>query len=192
MGIIQNIVDYCTQMIAQGGYVFGLILVFLESFLPFLPLSVFVALNVNAFGFFLGVLISWLGTCLGSYTCYLLFRLLESKLTEKFLNRKTVKKVHNAIDKFKKIKFTELVLILTLPFTPSCIVNILSGLTNMPKEKYLWAIAIGKSFTILFWGYVGKSIIKNITDLKSLIYIGIALILAYILSKIISHKWDIE
>lgn len=192
MVIIQDIVDYCTQMIANGGYFFGFFLTFLESYLPFLPLSVFVALNVNAFGFLLGCFISWLGTCTGSYTCYLLFRLLESKLTEKFLNRKTIKKIHNALEKFNNIKFTELVLLLTLPFTPSCLVNILAGITNMSKDKYLWAIAIGKSFTILFWGYLGKSVIKNITDLKSLIYIIITLLLAYIISKLVSHKWNIE
>ena len=48
-----------------------------------------------------------------------------------------IKKIKNSIDKFEKIKFTELVLIITLPFTPSCLVNILAGLTKVAKEKFL-------------------------------------------------------
>ena len=170
----------------------GFFLVFIECFIPVLPLSVFVALNVNAFGFLGGFLISWSATCLGSYLCYLFFLFIEGKLTEKFLKRKTIKKIKNSIDKFEKIKFTELVLIITLPFTPSCLVNILAGLTKVAKEKFLIALLIGKSFTIVFWGYIGKSLIESLTDLKSLIYIFVTLLLAYIISKIVSKKMHID
>ena len=55
MDIINNIIDFCTNFIYTGGIFFGMFIVFLESFLPVLPLSVFVALNCNAFGFFIGV-----------------------------------------------------------------------------------------------------------------------------------------
>lgn len=192
MDIIQNFIDFSTDFISKGGIPFGFFLVMLESFVPILPLSLFVALNVNAFGFLIGCFISWLGTCVGSYCCFLFFSYLEDKFTIKFLNRKMVKKIHTSINKFKKIKFTELVLILTLPFTPSFLVNILSGLTKMSHNKFVSALLIGKSFTIIFWGYIGKSIIESITDYKSIIYIVITLGISYGLSKIIGKKWNIE
>jgi len=185
--IIQTIVDYSTQMISQGGYIYGLLIVLLESYLPFLPLCLFVALNVNAFGFIPGCLISWLGTCIGSYTCYLLFLNIDNK---KIIKINAIQKIYNSIE--KNISFTKLVLLLTLPFTPSYLINILSGILKISKNKYLYSIIIGKSFTVLFWGYVGNNVIKSITDLKSLTYIGITLILAYIISKIISHKLNIK
>jgi len=58
VNIINYIIDYSTNFISTGGILFGFLLVFIECFIPALPLSVFVALNVNAFGIFIGILIS--------------------------------------------------------------------------------------------------------------------------------------
>ncbi len=192
MEIINLIVEYSTKFIATGGIFFGFLLVFIECFIPALPLSVFVALNVNAFGVFLGILISWLATCTGSFLCYLLFSFLEDKFISKWINKKTKNSITKGIEKFKKIGFSELVLIITLPFTPSFLVNILSGITKVNKDKFISALLIGKVFTVVFWGYIGKSFIESLTDLSSLIYIVVALVIAYIISKIVSKRMNID
>ncbi len=192
MDLVNYIIEFSTEYISKGGPFFGFLLVFSECFFPMLPLSVFVTLNVNAFGLVGGCLISWMATCLGSFICYLLFRYLESKISEKFLNKKLVKKIVKATDKFKKVKFTELVLIITLPFTPSFLVNILCGITRMKKEKFICSLLVGKAFSISFWGYIGKTFIDSITDLHSIIYILVALGIAYIVSKVISKKMNIN
>lgn len=184
MNIVKYLIDNSTQIIESGGMLTGFLLVFLECFIPILPLSVFVALNVNAFGFIVGCLLSWIATCTGSYICYMFFNYIS-----RFLRIKIIQK---QIDRFKMIKFTELVLILTLPFTPSFLVNILCGATNMSKKKFIVSLLIGKFFIILFWGYIGISLIKSITDLDSLIYIAITLLIAYVLSRIISKRFNIE
>lgn len=192
MNIINYLVDYSTEFISSGGPLFGFFIVFLECFIPALPLSVFVALNVNAFGFFIGVTISWIATFIGSYLCYLLFYFLEENYVRKLLRQKTIKKIQNSIDKFKKIKLFQLVFIITLPFTPSFFINILSGLSRIPKEKYFIALMIGKVFSVMFWGYVGKSIIGGYNDIRTIIYILVSLLLAYILSKTVGKKMNIE
>ncbi len=192
MDVIQFVIEHSTDFLSNGGIFVGFFLVFIECFIPILPLSVFVAFNVSAFGFLWGFLISWSATCLGSYLCYRFFTFLTKKMSEKFLNKRMVLKVRKAIDKFQNIRFTELVLLITLPFTPSCLINILSGLTKMPREKFISAILIGKCFSIFFWGYIGKSLLESLTDLKSIIYIVITLVLSYIISKIVSHKLHIE
>lgn len=192
MDTVQYIVDISTKYISDGGLIIGFLLVLLESFVPILPLSVFVAFNVKAFGFIGGCAISWSATCLGSYICYIFFTFLEEKFTKKFLDRKLIKKVRNGLEKFKKIKFTELVLIITLPFTPSFLVNILSGLTKMKSQKFVCALLIGKSFSIIFWGYIGKSLLESLKDPISIIYIVVTLLLAYVISKIVSKKMNIE
>lgn len=191
MDIIQYIIEHSTDFIVSGGIFVGFFLVFIECFIPALPLSVFVALNVNAFGFFIGFLISWIATCLGSYTCYRFFSFVQQKLSDKFLNRRMIKKVRNGIGRFREIKFTELVLVITLPFTPSFLINILAGLTKYSKKKFVCALLIGKSFSVIFWGYIGKSLIESLTDLKSILFICITLVLAYIISKIVSRKLNI-
>ena len=191
MDFVNKMIKFSTNYIYTGGIFFGIFLVFLESFIPVLPLSVFVALNCNAFGFFVGVLISWIGTCLGSISCYLLFRLIGEKLHNKF-QKKLMKKVGDGIRKFNNITFTQLVLLYTLPFAPSSLFNTLGGLSNMSKEKFICSLMIGKAFSMLFWGYIGISVIESFTDIKSLVFIGIMLVLAYVVSKIINKKLNIE
>ena len=61
----------------------------------------------------------------------------------------------------------------------------------MPKKKFMCALYIGNSFSILFWGYIGMSLIKS-TDLKSIIFAVLLLIIAYIVSKIVNKKMNIE
>lgn len=192
MEIINYIIEYSTNLISTGGIFFGFFLVFIECFIPALPLSVFVALNVNAFGIFLGVLISWLATCTGSFLCYIFFSFLEEKFISKFFKKEMIRKIANGIDKFRTIKLSQLVLVITLPFTPSFLVNILSGLANMAKEKFVTALLIGKVFTVIFWGYIGKSFIESLTDVGSIIFIIVALLVAYGISKLVSKSMNIE
>lgn len=192
MNVVNYIIEYSTDFISTGGIVFGFLLVFIECFIPALPLSVFVALNVNAFGIFLGILISWIATCTGSFLCYLLFSYLEEKLISNIFNKQKLKKIKNGTDRFRTINFSQLVLIITLPFTPSFLVNILSGLARVSKEKFISALLIGKVFTVIFWGYIGKSFIESLMDINSFIYIIVALVIAYVISKIVSKKMNIE
>lgn len=192
MEIVNYIIEYSTNIMEKWGIIVGFMLVFIECFIPALPLSVFVALNVNAYGFIVGCLISWIATCLGSFCCYSIFYYIDSKLSDKILGLKYVSKIKTKINNFKKIKFTDLVLILTLPFTPSSLINILSGITKMSRKKFLVSILIGKFFSIIFWGYIGKSLIESITDISTILYIVITLIIAYVISKIISRKMNID
>ena len=190
--LINNFATYLINIMSHLGPISGIVLIILESILPFLPLSVFIALNVNAFGMFLGVFISWVATFLGSFLCYLLFYYLGGKFHQKVLNKKMIIKVRNGIDKISNIRFSSLVLLITLPFTPASLINILSGMAGISKKKFLAALLIGKVFSTTFWGYIGKSLIESVTDLTTLIYIGIALLVAYVLSKIVSKRMNIE
>ena len=192
MDVVEQIIEFSTNFISSGGLLFGFFIVYIECLIPALPLSVFIALNVNAFGFFIGVLISWIATCLGCVTCYYLYVFLGDKLTKKFITKKTYNKIKDKIDMFGKISFSKLVIVITVPFTPSFLINLLAGLSKMPKEKFFLGLLVGKIFTVIFWGYIGKTLIESLTDIKALIYIAITLVLAYIISKIVVKKFGIE
>ena len=135
---------------------------------------------------------SWTANVFGSYIAYLFFYFISQKVLYKFLKNKTIKKIDEQINKFNKIKFTNLVSIITLPFTPSCFINLLAGISKMSHEKYLSALIIGKAFMITFWGYIGKSFIESMRDIKAIIYIVLILILSYVISKIVSKKMNID
>ena len=192
MNIVNTFVDFATSFISSGGVLFGFLLILLESLIPALPLGVFVALNVNAFGTIVGILISWLSTCLGCFLSYSLFFYLSNRWIYKFLSNRTRDRIDKAIVKFKKISLSNLVLLIALPFTPAFLINIICGVAAISRKKFIVAISIGKIFMIIFWGYVGKSLIESITDINTIILISVMLVNAYFISKLVSRKMNIE
>lgn len=192
VNIINNFITYSTDLITNGGLIIGIILIILESFIPILPLGVMVALITNAYGLFFGIVISWLSNCTGCYLVYVLFNNISEKLSNKILSKKIRKKVQTGTEKFKNISLPTLAAIIALPFTPSFIINILSGVSNINRKKYLVALSIGKIFMISFWAYIGKSFIESMSDLKTIIIISLMLLITYIISKIVSKKTNIE
>ncbi len=192
LNIINNLATKATTLIADGGIIFGFLLVLAESFIPALPLGVFIALNINAFGFLLGIILSWIATSLGCFLAYLFFYYLSNNVVFKIVKNKTKAKIEKAIKKFEKISLSNLVVLMILPFIPAFLINILAGVSGINQKKFLIALLIGKIFMVTFWGYVGKSLIEKITDINSIILITSMIIVAYILSKIIGKKMNIE
>lgn len=192
MTTLTELINMATEMVQSGGFLIGFLLIIVEAFLPVLPLGAFVTLNVNAFGIFPGLLLSWIAAIIGSYLMYLLCYYISTKVIYRFLKKETKEKVVDKMTTFKNIKLTNLVLIITLPFAPSCFINLLAGVSNIKKEKYLIALITGKAFMISFWAYIGMSLIESLTDIKAIIFILLILLVAYVVSKIISKKLKIE
>ena len=92
MELINNLVEYFTKLLQDGGLIFGILLILLESVIPALPLGVFVALNINAYGIILGIIVSWLSTCLGCYLSFLLFSLFSNRFLNRMEHKKKIKK----------------------------------------------------------------------------------------------------
>ena len=70
---VEKIIELAQHYKALGPLL-GLLLPFIESFLPFLPLFVFVFANAGAYGLWYGFLLSWAGTVVGSYAVFLIVR----------------------------------------------------------------------------------------------------------------------
>ena len=192
LDIINTFIEYSTNGISNGGVLLGMFLIAIESFIPVLPLSVFVALNTHTFGLLPGILMSWVSTCIGCFISYSIFYYVSNNVIYKHLSKKTMKKVDKAIDKFKNISLSNLTVIITLPFTPAFLINILSGVSGMSRKKFLVAILIGKVFMISFWGYIGKSLVESMTDITTIIIMSIMIIIAYVLSKAVGKKANID
>src|SRR5699024_12622593 len=78
----------------------GILLPFIEAFLPFLPLFVFVLANGAAYGLFKGFLYSWIGACLGSILVFALIRELgNKKIFVKIRKNKQVKRVTEWVER---------------------------------------------------------------------------------------------
>jgi len=90
------------------------------------------------------------------------------------------------------ISFYRLVLIMALPFSPAFLINILCGLSRLSFKKFIVAVIIAKTSIVYFWGFVGKSFFDSIADPVILLRIGILLVTAYAISRIVNKKFDLK
>lgn len=185
VSFIQNFVSNNNIILSLGMGIFAIIL---ESIIPILPLAVFIAINIIAFGNIVGFTISFLATVMGCSISFFIFRKFKDLIQKKL---KKDSKILNFINKINDLKFSSLTLILAMPFTPAFSINIAAGLSNMKYKKYLLALLISKLFMVYFWGYVGNTILENITDISLMIKLGIMILTIFIVSKIVTKKFDL-
>ncbi|MDD2377216.1 MAG: VTT domain-containing protein [Bacilli bacterium] len=172
------------------GVLAGMSVIIVESIIPVLPLAVFIAVNMLVFGNVTGFIISYVGTILGCLLSFTIFRKGFSKiLYNKIKDKNNIKTIMNNIT---NVKFTTLVLITALPFTPAFSVNIGAGLSKISYRKFMAAMVVSKVSIIYFWGFVGTTLIESITDIRVLIELGLLLLGAYILSTFVNKKFKIE
>ena len=96
------------------------------------------------------------------------------------------------MDAIKDISFSNLVLIIALPFTPAFLINAACGLSKMKFKKFIFAIIIGKISIVYFWGFISKSLLESITDFKTILIVITLLLISFVLSKLINKKLKLE
>ena len=80
--LINSFVNNGVSYLQTYGIWFGCFIVFLEAILPFLPLGIFIAFNMIAFGSFVGFSISWISSIIGCICAYTFFYKFGGKLFE--------------------------------------------------------------------------------------------------------------
>lgn len=184
---VDKIIELSGHYKALGPFI-GLLLPFIESFLPFLPLFVFVFANAGAYGLWYGFILSWAGTVAGSYAVFLIIRKYGRNRFLRFLTRN--KRVQQLIGWVERNGFAPLFLLICFPFTPSALVNLVAGLSNMKKKSYLMILMAGKFvmiFTISFIGYDLKALLTQ--PIRTGIVIGI-IVLLWAVGKWLEKRLD--
>jgi len=175
--IIDNFITTLLTLLGSWGAILGCIFILFESILPVLPLSVFITLNFMTFGPIWGFIISWIFTILG---CMLSFWIFKNGISEKLYNKfKNVNKLSNFMDVMHDMNFTNLVLLIAIPFTPAFLINIAAGISRVISLVY-------------FWGYIGVSLLESLKSPIILIKVIIVLIIMYLISYIINKKLKIK
>lgn len=193
MGIVEHINTFLNTYLESSGLWGGFLccgLIILEPLLPFLPMFIFVTINLLVFGYVIGFILSYICSVLGCLLFYVVVNKLFSKKAQKFYKDKT--KINNLVTRYKNIKFETLTTIISMPFTPAFMINSLAALSNMPLKKYMGAELIAKIFITIFWGFIGVNLIKCFENPKYLIVIGIMVLSGYILSRLINKKYNLD
>lgn len=172
------------------GPLFACALIFLESILPVLPLFVFITIIFLAYGNVLGFIISYILTCLGCLFAFFLCRKFLAKFFEKKIRK--IDKLDSIMKKIDNMSLANLVIILAIPFTPAFVINIAAALSKIDFKKFFIAVIIGKVSLVAFWGFIGTSLVESLKNPKILFIIFIMLLIAYLLSKMVTKKLDIK
>lgn len=186
--IIEQFVDNITLYLTSLGPISGVILILLESIFPILPLAVFISLNILAFGNLFGYTISLASTIFGCLCSFFLFRSCFRKKFYNFIKKKNASGLDKMMKTISNITFSNLVLLIAIPFSPAFLINIAAGLSKISKEKFFFALLIGKSVMVYFWGYIGTSLLESLTDLSVLIRISVLLLISLVISRIVEKK----
>ncbi|MDD4407673.1 MAG: VTT domain-containing protein [Bacilli bacterium] len=168
------------------------ILILIESILPIMPLAVFITINFIYFGTIPGFLLSWILTCIGCYISFLIFR----HKVKFWFDSKLVKNNEGKLTKLmiiiNNLRFEQLVLLLAIPFTPAFVFNIVAGVSTMSNKKFICSLLLGKIFLVFFWGFIGTTFLESLTEPIKFLQIILLCILAFVISKIVNKKFNID
>ena len=174
------------------------LLVFLEGILAFLPLFVFVTVNILSlstllgefWGTIFGVVISWVFSALGSYTTFTIVRKsLNKPFRRKIEKKPKVTKFMNVVD---HLKYSHLVLLTSIPFSPSFFINLGAGLSKVNPKKYFCALIIGKFVEMIFLGIIGVSLKECLTNPVALIKVVVIVVVGYLVSVMVNKKFNLD
>ena len=154
----------------------GILLPFIEAFLPFLPLIVFVLTNAAAYGLLKGFFYSWIGACTGAIVVFFLVRRIAKIpwVERKILGNKQVSRVTSWVERHG---FGPLFVLLCFPFSPSAIINVVAAFSKVSSQQFILAVLLGKTVMIFSIAYVGSSLMEFAKNpLKTIVVIiGIGL-----------------
>lgn len=182
---VDKVTELAEHYKAFGPFI-GFLLPFIESFLPFLPLFVFVIANITAYGLWLGFILSWGGTVVGSYVVFLIVRKYGQSRMLNFLTKH--KKVKKLILWVESNGFGPLFLFICFPFTPSALVNLVAGLSNMKKTYYLMILIAGKFVMVFMISFVGYDLKALFTQPIRSAIVGVVILLMWLAGKYFERR----
>ncbi|HLR09713.1 MAG TPA: TVP38/TMEM64 family protein [Bacillota bacterium] len=184
-----KLVDYIMQLLNEYeslGPLPGILLPFVESFLPFLPLIVFVMANGAAYGLVKGFLWSWIGATSGGICVFLFVRKLGDKRMFKAIRKN--KQVKMVTEWLERHGFGVLFLLMCFPFSPSSVIHVVSALSKISTYQFVLAAFLGKSVMIFSIAYVGSSIFSFAKHPVKTIVVGICIFLFWIFGKYLEKR----
>ncbi|ANB56426.1 hypothetical protein GFC29_3557 [Anoxybacillus sp. B7M1] len=167
----------------------GVIVTLLESFFPILPMFVFVMANAAAFGLWQGIMISWIGACLGSICVFLLARKIGQKRFFHFLSRH--QKVKKLVDWVERHGFGPLFLLFCFPFTPSAIINVVAGLARVSRQQFILAVLLGKMVMIFMISFIGYDLAALAKQPLRTVAVIIAIFLLWYAGKKVEARFSL-
>ncbi|TCP29816.1 putative membrane protein YdjX (TVP38/TMEM64 family) [Scopulibacillus darangshiensis] len=184
---LKNIEDILHHYRGMGMFL-GILLPLLEAFIPILPLILFVVANAAAYGFILGFLLSWIGTCSGSFIVFIFCRKVVQRPLRRWIDKK--KKLRSMLMWVERGGFGPVFLVLSIPFTPSSVINVVCGLSNMNARLFYLAVLLGKMVMIGIVTFIGTDWQTLIAKPTRMIIVLVFIVALWIIGKVVEKRMN--
>ncbi|MEG1409934.1 MAG: VTT domain-containing protein, partial [Terrisporobacter sp.] len=165
----------------------GMMSIFIESFLPILPLVALVTANAALFGLYPGLIISWIGSVSGTICLFIIIRKISHwKIMEKIKNEKTEKAIHWIENRGFKLLFFAY----ACPFLPACVITISQGLAKRKTSVFVSAVLAGKLIMFYIVSYIGNDIYGFITNPIKILTFSVIVFIAWKIGNKLNKDLD--
>ncbi|NIK12801.1 TVP38/TMEM64 family protein [Alkalibacillus almallahensis] len=164
----------------------GVLLPFIEAFLPFLPNLVFILANSIVYGLVFGFLYSWIGASVGAVVVFILVRKSERfNWVRRIKYQRHIQRITNFFD---QRGFGPMFLLLCFPFSPSALINVVAAFTKMSLQSFVLTVGLAKAVMIFSVSYVGDSLASFATEPIKTVVVGIVVGLFWLIGKFIEKR----
>ena len=178
------------ERLSEYGPLPGILLPFVEAFLPFLPLIVIIAANVNIYGLGVGFLLSWIGVTAGKVVLFLICRNfgknVKSRIEKKYPKSE---RFFNWID---RKGFSPLFLLSSFPFTPSVVITVVAGLSRVPFHTFFLATVLGKAVMILIISLISFDISHAMQQPWRFVVITLTIVILWFGGKKLETRYQLK
>nr|WP_050980549.1 TVP38/TMEM64 family protein [Alkalibacillus haloalkaliphilus] len=188
--VIGDFIIQLLEFYGSFGPLPGILLPFIEAFIPVLPIIVFILANSVVYGLVMGFLFSWMGSLAGAILVFILVRKSERfRWVRRIKYQRHIQKITSFFD---RRGFGPLFLLLCFPFSPSALLNVVAAFTKMSIQQVILALALGKAVMIFSVSYVGDSIASFAQNPVRTIILGVAIGLFWLLGKYIEKRMKVD
>ncbi|OHO50384.1 hypothetical protein HMPREF2647_02820 [Staphylococcus sp. HMSC035D11] len=179
-------IEHWFNVLQQLGYFAGFIILYLRAMIPVFPLTLYVILNVHAYGFITGTIISWLGIVAGTFTVFYFFRkFVDASFMQRVKAKKGVKKLTYFIDKQGLVP---IFILMCFPFTPNTVVNFVASFSHIKMKNYFIILLFSKFISISFLAVMGREVTTFLTHpIRAIILIIVTIVIWFIGKRVEKH-----
>ncbi|MCI2875135.1 TVP38/TMEM64 family protein [Staphylococcus hominis] len=179
-------IEHWFNVLQQLGYFAGFIILYLRAIIPVFPLTLYVILNVHAYGFIIGTTMSWLGIVAGTFTVFYFCRkFVDASFMQRVKAKKGVKKLTHFIDKQGLVP---IFILMCFPFTPNTVVNFVASFSHIKMKNYFIILLFSKLISISFLAVMGREVTTFLTHpIRAIILIIVTIVIWFIGKRIEKH-----
>lgn len=134
-----------------------------------IPSFFITAANITFFGFHTGLIISYIGECVGAGFSFWLYRKGIKTLNSQIINK------NKWLQKLQKTQgrdsFVIILVLRILPFIPSGMINLAAAISKTSIFTFIFASSLGKLPALFIEAYSVKQVLESSNNVKSIIAI---------------------